>query len=86
MARTTTTDSGSLVFERRVATRIHKYHWPAVQLNVWMLVMLAAASLVIGVFATFIYQQEILGLSIPWYVWETRLGAPSILAQDLYMC
>lgn len=67
MARTTTTDSGSLVFERRVATRIHKYHWPAVQLNVWMLVMLAAASLIIGVFATFIYQQEILGLSIPWY-------------------
>ena len=63
----TTTASGSLVYERRVA-RIHRYHWPAVQLNVWMIIMLVASCLIIGVFATFIGFQQTLALHIPWYV------------------
>lgn len=61
-----TTASGSLVYERRVG-HVHKYHWPALQLNVWMLIMLIAASLIIGVFATFIQQQQQLKLAVPWY-------------------
>ncbi|KAI1843427.1 hypothetical protein JX265_013309 [Neoarthrinium moseri] len=66
MASTVTTGTGSLIYERRVA-RIHKYHWPAVQLNVWMLIMLIASCTIIGIFATFVGQQQTLGLYIPWY-------------------
>ncbi|KAK4124105.1 hypothetical protein N657DRAFT_633257 [Parathielavia appendiculata] len=65
MASTVT--SGSLVYERRVVERVHKYHWPAVQLNVWILVMLIASCLIIGVFSTFIQIQQVLLLPIPWY-------------------
>lgn len=66
MAASTTTGTGtSYVYERRVA-RIHRYHWPAIQLNVWMLVMLAASLCIIGVFATFIQVQQQLLLDIPW--------------------
>jgi arginase len=65
MASTVT--SGSLVYERRVVERVHKYHWPAVQLNIWMLIMLVASCLIIGVFATFIQIQQVLLLPIPWY-------------------
>ncbi|KAB5575331.1 hypothetical protein GE09DRAFT_591523 [Coniochaeta sp. 2T2.1] len=61
-----TTASGSLVFERRVG-HVHKYHWPALQLNVWMLIMLIASSLIIGVFATFMQIQQQLLLATPWY-------------------
>lgn len=67
MASTVTTGTGSLVYERRVA-RVHKYHWPALQLNVWMLIMLIASSTIIGVFASFIVIQQTLGLYNPWYV------------------
>ncbi|KAL2019563.1 hypothetical protein VTK56DRAFT_9530 [Thermocarpiscus australiensis] len=66
MASTVT--SGSLVYSRRVVEeRIHKYHWPAVQLNIWMLIMLIAACTIMGVFATFIQIQQTLLLPIPWY-------------------
>jgi len=76
-----TTASGSLVYERRVA-HVHKYHWPGNQLNVWMLVMLIASSLIIGVFATFIQIQQQLLLAVPWYV----LG-PSPSSNPLpYLC
>ncbi len=50
MASTVTTDS--MVYERR---SVHKYHWPAIQLNIWMLIMLVAASTIVGIFAI-IYQ------------------------------
>ncbi|KAM7205121.1 hypothetical protein V8F20_003258 [Naviculisporaceae sp. PSN 640] len=66
MASSTVT-SGSLVYERRVVERVHKYHWPAVQLNLWMLIMLIAACTIIGVFSTFIQIQQTLLLPIPWY-------------------
>ncbi|KAK6071950.1 hypothetical protein SCUP234_09439 [Seiridium cupressi] len=68
MASSFTTGTGSLVYERRGAPRIHKYHWPAVQLNVWMLIMLIAACTIIGIFATFIQQQQVLALGVPWYM------------------
>ncbi|KAI0965808.1 arginase-like protein [Xylaria arbuscula] len=56
----------SFTYERRIA-RVHRYHWPAIQLNVWMLVMLAASFLIIGVFGSFISIQQQLGLYVPWY-------------------
>ncbi|KAL2262347.1 hypothetical protein VTK26DRAFT_1620 [Humicola hyalothermophila] len=65
MASTITSDS--LVYERRIVERIHKYHWSAVHLNIWMLIMLIASCLIIGVFGTFIYTQNVLLLPIPWY-------------------
>ncbi|KAI1419920.1 hypothetical protein F5Y12DRAFT_177872 [Xylaria sp. FL1777] len=56
----------SYTMERRI-TRVHRYHWPAIQLNVWMLVMLAASFLIIGVFGSFISIQYQLDLYVPWY-------------------
>src|SRR5690349_16810888 len=73
MATTATTDtsaSGSLVFERRVG-HVHKYQWPAMQLNFWMIIMLVAASTIIGVFATFMQIQQQLLLTVPWSVLST---------------
>ncbi|KAI1812492.1 hypothetical protein GGS20DRAFT_20026 [Poronia punctata] len=60
------TRSGSYGYERRIP-RVHRYHWPAIQLNIWMLVMLAASLLIVGVFGTFISVQQQLGLDVPWY-------------------
>lgn len=64
MASTVTDDSA--VYERRVE-RVHKYHWPAIQLNIWMLFMLVASSAILGIFASFIQIQEQLRLGVPWY-------------------
>ncbi|KAI0891036.1 hypothetical protein F4806DRAFT_340972 [Annulohypoxylon nitens] len=66
MAASIVTGSGSHIYTRRVA-RVHRYHWPAIQLNVWMLIMLAASCCIIGVFGTFIGVQNQLELYIPWY-------------------
>lgn len=62
---TTTTDSSDVVYERRVE-RLHKYHWPAIQLNLWMLFMLIASCAILGIFASFIQIQGQLRLAIPW--------------------
>ncbi|KAI1437366.1 arginase-like protein [Xylaria sp. CBS 124048] len=56
----------SFVYERRTA-RIHRYHWPAIQLNIWMIIMLAASFLIIAVFASFIDIQNQILLDVPWY-------------------
>lgn len=58
------TDS-SVVYERRIE-RLHKYHWPAIQLNLWMLFMLVASSAILGIFANFVQIQGQLGLGVPW--------------------
>ncbi len=68
-----TTATGSLVVER--IERIHKYHWPAIQLNVWMMVMLIASCTILGIFATFIQIQQQLLLNIPWCVRPACLPA-----------
>ena len=65
MAASTMTGTRSYVYERRIP-RVHRYHWPAIQLNVWMLVMLAASFLIIGVFGSFIGIQQQLDLYVPW--------------------
>lgn len=60
----TVTDS-DVIYERRIE-RVHKYHWPAIQLNVWMLFMLVASCAILGIFANFIMIQQQLLLAIPW--------------------
>lgn len=61
----TTDTTSSVVYERRIE-RVHKYHWPAIQLNLWMLFMLVASSAILGIFASFIQIQQQLQLGIPW--------------------
>jgi hypothetical protein len=45
-----------------------KYHWPALQLNFWLLIMLVGSSTILGVYASFIVVQQQLEVGIPWYV------------------
>jgi len=52
------------VIVQRVRT---KYHWPALQLNFWMLIMLVGSSTILGVFANFVTVQNQLRVGIPWY-------------------
>ena len=48
--------------------RRRKYHWPEVQLNLWILVILAASATVLGIFAWFLTVQQQLLIGIPWFV------------------
>jgi hypothetical protein len=43
-----------------------KYHWPPVQLNFWILIMLVGSSTILGVFSSFISVQQQLMVPIPW--------------------
>ena len=63
MASTLT--SASFIYDRHLE-RVHKYHWPAIQLNFWMLVMLIASCTIIGICATFIDVNQALLLTVPW--------------------
>lgn len=58
---TTMTDT---VIVRQVRT---KYHWPAMQLNFWLLIMLVGSATILGVFSSFITVQQQLQVGIPWY-------------------
>jgi len=49
---------------QRVKTR---YHWPAVQLNFWLLIMIVGAATILGVNASFLTVQQQLQVGIPWY-------------------
>jgi hypothetical protein len=49
-----------------VVVKLRKYHWPEIQLNVWLIVMLISASTVLGIFANFMNVQKQLGLGVPW--------------------
>jgi hypothetical protein len=51
----------------RVVIR-ERYFWPQGQLNIWTLIILAAGSTILGVFAEFMVIQNQMGLFIPWYV------------------
>jgi hypothetical protein len=46
------------------------YHWPELQLNIWILVLSTAATGTIGIFATLIRSQMKMGLDVPWYVYS----------------
>lgn len=49
---------------RRVNYR--RYHWPELQLNLWILIVLSASSICLGIFAWFMAVQTQLNLGIPW--------------------
>jgi hypothetical protein len=46
------------------------YHWPELQLNIWILILSTAATGTIGIFATLIRSQMKMGLDVPWYVYS----------------
>ncbi|RJE21885.1 hypothetical protein PHISCL_05770 [Aspergillus sclerotialis] len=43
-----------------------RYHWPELQLNIWILIVLSGSAICLGVFAWFMAVQSQLGLGIPW--------------------
>jgi len=43
-----------------------RYQWPEVQLNLWILIILAASATVLGIFAWFITVQNQLEIGTPW--------------------
>ncbi|RMZ88364.1 hypothetical protein DV736_g4407, partial [Chaetothyriales sp. CBS 134916] len=43
-----------------------RYHWPELQLNLWIFVVLAGASTVLGINAWFIVVQQQMRLGLPW--------------------
>ncbi len=53
------------VVVQRVRT---KYHWPAVQLNFWLLIMIIGSSTILGIFAYFMSVQTQLRVGTPWFV------------------
>ncbi|KAL8999193.1 MAG: hypothetical protein Q9188_005936 [Gyalolechia gomerana] len=46
--------------------RRRKYHWPEAQLNFWLVIMIIASSVILGIFAYFTAIQNTLKLGIPW--------------------
>ncbi|KAG9235352.1 hypothetical protein BJ875DRAFT_374467 [Amylocarpus encephaloides] len=44
-----------------------KYHWPHLQLNLWILIMLIGSATILGIFSYFITVQQQLHVGIPWY-------------------
>ncbi|KAH9817013.1 hypothetical protein Tdes44962_MAKER05591 [Teratosphaeria destructans] len=55
----------SEISRARVVVR-QSYYWPDQQLNFWIIVMLATGGVLIGVFASFVNDQQHLRLGIPW--------------------
>ena len=45
-----------------------KYHWPATQLNFWLLIMTVGSATNLGTFANFMSIQNQLQLGTPWFV------------------
>ncbi|MCJ1256707.1 hypothetical protein MMC24_004531 [Lignoscripta atroalba] len=56
-----------------VVERRRKYHWPEAQLNIWIIIMLAASATCLGVFANFMTIQQQLRVGIPWFVFSLSL-------------
>lgn len=52
----------------RVLERKRKYMWPEAQLNLWLIVMIASAATILGVFTYFMTVQAKFQLGVPWYV------------------
>ncbi|GAQ36438.1 hypothetical protein AKAW_06979 [Aspergillus niger] len=47
--------------------RPRRYHWPELQLNIWIIVVLSSSAICLGIFAWFMTVQNDLGLEVPWY-------------------
>jgi len=65
MASGSETTMSEAVVIHRVRT---KYHWPALQLNFWLLIMLIGSSTILGVFSYFVTVQQQLQVGTPWSV------------------
>lgn len=46
--------------------RRRKYHWPEAQLNFWLVIMIVASSVILGIFAYLTSIQNSLRLGQPW--------------------
>lgn len=53
-----------------MAVPVHRrrYHWPELQLNIWIMIVFSASAICLGIFAWFMSVQTELKLGIPWYV------------------
>ncbi|CAK37688.1 hypothetical protein An02g07240 [Aspergillus niger] len=58
--------------------RPRRYHWPELQLNIWILVVLSSSAICLGIFAWFMTVQNDLGLEVPWYA-NPQFHPPSTL-------
>lgn len=47
-----------------------RYHWPEIQLNIWIVIVLAGSATCLGIFAWFMTVQTQMELGIPWYVYS----------------
>lgn len=45
-----------------------RYHWPEIQLNIWLIVVLTGSATCLGIFAWFMTVQSQMDLGVPWYV------------------
>ncbi|KAJ9193784.1 hypothetical protein DTO164E3_7713 [Paecilomyces variotii] len=43
-----------------------RYHWPEIQLNIWIVIVLAGSATCLGIFAWFMTVQTQMELGIPW--------------------
>ncbi|GKZ39901.1 hypothetical protein AbraIFM66950_001558 [Aspergillus brasiliensis] len=53
--------------------RPRRYHWPELQLNIWIIVVLSSSAICLGIFSWFMTVQNDLGLEVPWYVYPLPL-------------
>jgi hypothetical protein len=42
------------------------YHWPEIQLNIWLIVVLAGSATCLGIFSWFMTVQSTMELGTPW--------------------
>ncbi|KAK8221959.1 hypothetical protein M8818_000126 [Zalaria obscura] len=67
-------NSGTRVIIRR------GYYWPDQQLNFWIIVMLATAGTILGIFADFITVQNQLKVGIPWiFPYGVTVGSLTVI-------
>jgi hypothetical protein len=46
--------------------RRRRYRWPELQLNIWIIIVLAGSAICLGIFAWFMAVQSQLRLGTPW--------------------
>lgn len=42
------------------------YHWPEIQLNIWLIVVLSGSATCLGIFSWFMVVQNQMALGTPW--------------------
>ena len=69
----------------RVLERKRKYVWPEAQLNFWLIVMIAAAATIVGVFTYFMQLNSVFRLgNPPWYAHFPTFAPHSLSTNQLY--